>query len=551
LIYLAASGDPDYYRLWIETAEQLRIDAYLEEAADSHTLARNSTRGGWVALIIVKPGHDPDSLENTVRSAQQAGASVVTVADEQEFSIRCEGCIHIPLSRPEAIAALLSKEAQSPWFVPLSAGDLVSPVLGRVLSVAKNRNPDARIFFWDEDCIDQAGLRSRPWLKPKWNDLYFLVRRGLGGSAAYHFENLASLRGPFVADCNTPDWEAELELRLVTANGETALPVHVPLILSHRPSTTSSARSWPDLLDRHWPTSVALSNGSGKDEPAHLRLPEPQVWPTVSIIVPTRDHLDLLRTCMSGIEKLAYKGELEIIIADNESREPETLEFFGEQTARGVRVLPCPGPFNFAAMNNRAAREARGSVLCLLNNDVEMTHVDWLAQMVTHAVQPGAGAVGALLLYPDKSVQHCGVAIGIGGAAGHVYRGIRLDDEGNRFTHICTRRVTAVTAACLVVSRAAFESVGGLDEENFAVAFNDVDFCLKLDAAGFRNVLVAEAQLIHHESKSRGSDLSRINKDRYLAELARLKSRWHTGSFVDPFHSPLLSRESEEFILAL
>jgi len=548
MLFLAAAEHPNYYRLWIETTEQARIEAYLKHASCRLARVSNSLPNSWVALLICRSGDDLHQIETTVKSAQQARARIVVVGDELTLE-QWENCFQIPLSQSEALADLLS-EVGGRWLVPLSAGDLVSPALGEILSATTEASPATKIVYWDEDYVDANGIRSRPWLKPSWDELYFLGRDGVSRAAAYDLNIVLSLDGGFVSNVNTLEWQAELAVRLVAANRENSIPLHVPLILSHRTRATASQRGWPEFVKRHWPEPLVLCEPGG-GRPAHLHLPEPQAWPRVSIIVPTRDRLDLLQNCLAGIYGLAYKGEVEVIIADNDSCEPETFQFFAEQMDRGVRVVPCPGPFNFASINNRAAREATGSIVCLLNNDVQVLDGHWLARMVIHAIRPGVGAVGALLLYPDQTVQHCGVAIGIGGAAGHVYRGIGLNEEGNRFTHLCTRQVSAVTAACLVVSRSVFDQVGGLDEELFAVAFNDVDFCLKLKAAGFKNVFVAEAQLVHHESKSRGDDMSPANKERYVAELARLKSRWHTDQAIDLFHNPLLSREGEEFILAL
>lgn len=201
-------------------------------------------------------------------------------------------------------------------------------------------------------------------------------------------------------------------------------------------------------------------------------------------------------------------------------------------------------------MINRAAKRATGELLCLLNNDIEMHDGDWLEAMVRHAIRPGVGAVGALLQYADGTVQHAGVSIGTGNAAGHAYRGTPIAATGHRDMHRLTRRVSAVTAACLVVRKDAFLEVGGLDESAFRVAFNDVDLCLKLLKNGYCNIFAGDAHLTHHESKSRGSDFSGENYSRYMEELAHLQERWGTKEFVDPYHHPLALRSSEKFVLA-
>jgi GT2 family glycosyltransferase len=199
---------------------------------------------------------------------------------------------------------------------------------------------------------------------------------------------------------------------------------------------------------------------------------------------------------------------------------------------------------------NGAARSARGNFLCLLNNDIEMVGSGWLDAMMRHARRPGTGAVGALLLYPDHTIQHAGVAIGVGGAAGHVHRGVGLNEVGHHNLHRLSRYMSAVTAACLLLSKDAYQAVGGMDEENFAVAFNDVDLCLKLGKAGYRNIFAADAQLIHHESKSRGNDMLPANYARFQRELHALQERWGTIYANDPFHHPLLLRSAEVYALA-
>jgi GT2 family glycosyltransferase len=228
------------------------------------------------------------------------------------------------------------------------------------------------------------------------------------------------------------------------------------------------------------------------------------------------------------------------------------LQLLADQAKSASKhVLRLPGPFNFSRLNNEAVRVAKGELLCFLNNDIEPLDGSWLTNLVTRAVEPDVGAVGAMLLYPDGSIQHAGVAIGIGGAAGHVQKGVMPDSTRGDFRYFATRRVSAVTAACLVVSRDKFLSVGGFDEQAFPVAFNDVDFCLKLNSRRLRNMFVAESRLIHHESKSRGQDDNPEKRERFARELRQLQQRWETQTYTDPWYSPLLSRASERCLLQI
>jgi len=243
---------------------------------------------------------------------------------------------------------------------------------------------------------------------------------------------------------------------------------------------------------------------------------------------------------------------MELIIIDNRSSDPRTLSFLAElQRHPLARVIAYPDHYNFSALNNLAAQQARGPLLCLLNNDTEVLDPQWLKEMVRYSVRPEIGAVGAKLLYADGTIQHAGVAIGIGGAAGHSHRNLPNSEPGYfRQAHVA-QYVSAVTAACLVVEKRKYHEVGGLDETNLQVAFNDVDFCLKLQARGYRNIYVPHAVLLHHESKSRGSDAAPQNIARYTKELQTLQQRWNTEGYSDPVHNPNLDRSSERFIVGL
>jgi GT2 family glycosyltransferase len=210
-----------------------------------------------------------------------------------------------------------------------------------------------------------------------------------------------------------------------------------------------------------------------------------------------------------------------------------------------------PGPFNYSTLNNAAVEHATGELLCFLNNDVEIMDGDWLAVLAQHAVKPDIGAVGARLLYPDGSIQHAGVFTGIGGGAGHAHRYQKADTEGYFSRARLPQRVSAVTAACMVVEKRKFLAVGGFDEVRFPVAFNDVDLCMKLNSRGWQSFYEPRATLIHHESKTRGADRSKEKRARFARELATLKQVWGTDKACDPYHHPSLSPFCEEFLVRL
>ena len=269
---------------------------------------------------------------------------------------------------------------------------------------------------------------------------------------------------------------------------------------------------------------------------ARLVHPLPEPAPLASLIVPTRDRLDLLRPCIEGLLGTDWPA-LELLVCDNGSREPDTLAYFRDLEARGrARVVACPGPFNFAAMNNRAAALARGRLLVFVNNDVTVREPDWLERMAREALRPEIGAVGAKLIDGTGRIQHGGIVLGTGGLVTHAYRHFAGDAPGHLGGLLATRAVSAVTAACLVVEADKFRAVGGFDAETFAVDFNDVDLCLRLNATGRRTLLVPGAVLVHDEGLSRR--WTPEARARHAREVAALKRRWGPLLAQDPHYHP-------------
>jgi len=441
-------------------------------------------------------------------------------------SLRGQDVIVLPLGTAE-VPDLLAAAAQikwnpSPWIMPLTAGDILAPD-----AIAAYRSAAIRavgsIVYADDDIVDSRGRRTAPHFKPAWNAELFrhfdyltaacIIRTGQ--------DNLAGLSGS--------GWAAELVASALKRKGGENAPMRLPHILHHRRS-----RPTPRISAVFEPHLVTL--------------------PKVSIIVPTRNRLDLLRTCLEGVERTDYP-DLEVIVVDNGSDDPATLDYLASLNPAHYRVLRAPGPFNFSTLNNRAAEIATGELLCLLNNDIEVLTPDWLMIMVQQALRPEVGAVGARLLYPDGRIQHAGVVMGICGGAAHAHRLLHPDEEGYFRRHALPQFVSAVTAACLVVRRKSFEEIGGLDEENFAVAFNDVDLCMRLNAQGWQSLYEPRATLIHHESVSRGFDRDPVGAARFAGELSALKAAWRTGmelgKEVDPYHHPQLNRFSEHFVIRL
>lgn len=322
-------------------------------------------------------------------------------------------------------------------------------------------------------------------------------------------------------------------------------PVHVPLFLAELP--------WPDVAALRAPltaaardhlaargVAAALAPGAGALLPA-LQIGRPLGDEKISVLIPTRDRADLLRVALESLSRTLEPGRCEILIIDNESVEAETRALFAELARRGGRIIPAPGPFNFSRLINLGAAAARGDHLLLLNNDVEARRPGWLEEMHSRLREPDVGAVGAGLLWPSGVVQHGGVVLGPKFAAVHAFND-RIDtDPGYGDLMAVAHECSAVTAACLLTPRALFEAVGGFDEQNFPVNFNDVDYCLKLRALGRRIIQTPRARLIHRESASRGRDRRPDQAERFQRELRLLRARWGEVIAADPFYNPQLA----------
>ncbi|WP_338503355.1 glycosyltransferase family 2 protein [Sphingomonas kaistensis] len=403
------------------------------------------------------------------------------------------------------------------WLCALSPGDLLSSRAAEAYGAFGRGRHEATVLYGDDDLTDSRGRRHSPHFKPDWNAELFAHHDYLSGSCL-----LRVGRGD-LADLPKEGWEKALLTRLLRS-GEA--PAHVSQITHHR--RARPAATVP--IER-------LQFATAKR-------------PKVSIIIPTRDQADLLSMCLEGVRAVDY-GEVEITIVDNGSEAADALALLREAEQHGANVLRLPGPFNFSALNNQAVSRTTGDLICFLNNDVEMPATDWLETLAVQAMRTDVGAVGPRLLYPDGTIQHAGVVIGMGEAAGHAHRGEQPDGPGYFDRARLPQYVSAVTAACLVVSRAKFDAVGMFDEKAFPVAFNDVDLCLKLNQRGWQSLYEPRATLVHHESKSRGQDRDAEGRVRFARELTALQARWLTDKVRDPFHHRHLSRATTSFILDL
>jgi GT2 family glycosyltransferase len=272
----------------------------------------------------------------------------------------------------------------------------------------------------------------------------------------------------------------------------------------------------------------------------------------VSLIIPTRNSHGVLRVCIDSIREKTTYSNYEIIVVDNGSDDPESLYYFRELEYHGIaRILRYDKPFNYSAINNFAVAHARGELVGLINNDMEVISPGWLDEIVSLALLPGTGCVGAKLYYPNETIQHAGVILGLGGVAGHSHKHAPRIRRGYFGRLHLVQNISAVTAACLIVRKSIYEEVGGLDADNLAVAFNDVDFCLRVTQAGYTNAWTPHAELYHHESLSRGAEDSPEKQKRFEGEVLYMKARWGDKLMRDPYYSPNLTLRREDFSIGL
>jgi GT2 family glycosyltransferase len=407
------------------------------------------------------------------------------------------------------------------------------------------QNRDADIFYSDEDKLDARGKRFDPHFKPDWSPELFYGQNYLNHLTAYKRAAIERVGGFRAGYEGSQDYD--LALRVIASTKGPI--VHIPYILYHDHAATMSSANLGQATAAARRALVEHFASFGKSVEIedvmaafhHVVRPDPVSWPRISVVIPTRDFPDILQAAIDGLlTQTDYPG-LEIIIADNDSCEPGTLAYFAEVGKRGIKVVRCPGPFNYSDINNRAIAQSSGELVLLLNNDVSMIDPRWLKEMARYFSDPTIGIVGAKLLYPDGTLQHAGVVLGIGGVAEHRYLGSPGSEKGAFGRLALPQDVSCVTAACLLIRRSVFDQVGGLDRDNLPVAFNDVDLCLRVKESGYRIIWTPYAVLHHHESKSRGSDQTAEKKRRFQREVNFMTAKWGEKLLSDPFFNPNLS----------
>jgi GT2 family glycosyltransferase len=529
-----AAGDLPRYREWADRRQAQRLAApvvggdqisvvLVVEQADPAWLwrclaslaAQRAAR--WRLLVAVVGTPDPTAraaLDEAIADLGEGRAEVRGFADSTPPA--------------EAVAALLAADGSAAVAL-LGPDDQLAPDALALLGAAL---AGADLAYADEDRVDAGGLVSDPVLKPDWSPELCLSWGYVGRPLLVRRDALDAAGG--VRPVAGGDWEHDLVLRVAERAGRVA---HVAEVLCHRRLGAAAGAGGPGAvaaaLERHG-ARAAVDPG-----------PLPGTWrvrrrpagrPSVSAVVPFRDAPRLLRACVDSVTDTAGDADLELVLVDNGSVEPETRTLLDRLARRpGVVVLHDPRPFNWAALNNAAVGAATGEVLLFLNNDIEARRTGWLEPLCAQALRPEVGVVGARLLYPSGRVQHAGMVLGLAGAAGHVLAGLAGDRPGYLGMAVLARDCSAVTGACMAVRREVFGALGGFDE-SLGLDLNDVDLCLRAAKEGLRVVYEPAAELVHHESPSRGTSGSTDDQLRFL-------ERWGDEVVAgDPFLNANLTR---------
>ncbi len=429
------------------------------------------------------------------------------------------------------------------------------------------KKPYANLIYSDEDKIDDNGARSCPHFKPAFNLDLLLSYNFISHLGVYRRDVITKIGG-FRAGLEGSQ-DHDLALRTVLESSSDQI-VHIPRVLYHWRAHPESTASTPDSKD--YTTESGLKavqhyldkqhERGGVEATARVQAKNrfycqwqmPKEQPSVELIIPTRDQAEVLKLAINSIISKTDYQDYTITIVDNQSTQSSTRKLFEKITAKHpekIKIIKYNKKFNYSAINNFAVARSRADIIVLVNNDVEVISKNWLSEMVSHASRPDVGCVGAKLYYSNGTIQHGGVIIGIGQVAGHAHKYFPGDSPGYVDRLQYAQQVTAVTAACLAIRRNIYNNVGGLNEQDLTIAFNDIDFCLRVHARGFRNIFAPKAELYHHESISRGSEDSPEKQKRFKREIDYMLRQYDIQDNEelpsDIFYNPNLTKIHENF----
>lgn len=451
--------------------------------------------------------------------------------------------------------------ARGDYLALLDHDDELHPHAIAIVIDALRRQPQWQMIYTDEDKIDVEGQRYDPYFKPDWNPDLLCGQNCVSHLGIYSRALVNALGGFRAGFEGSQDWDLALRCSERLRADQIG---HIPVVLYHWRAVAGSTALGVDhkgyahdagrrALCEHFSrcnVAAQVREIEGMLGAFRVRHPLPELAPQITIIVPTRDRVDLLQRCVESILRLTTYPNYRIVVIDNQSVEPATRDYLASLAGQSrLQVRKHDQPFNFSRINNEAVGSCCSELVCLLNNDIEVISPDWLEEMASHAMRPHIGAVGAMLYYPNDTIQHAGVVVGVHGVAAHPYCGMPRGYPGQMARARLVQNMSAVTAACLMVRREVYQQIGGLDDA-LQVAFNDVDFCLRLQAAGYTNLWTPFAELYHHESASRGHEDTPVKRARFNREVEFMKSRWQHQLERDRAYNPNLTLSGEPFTLA-
>ena len=566
------SKESQNYKDWIEKVEPLNHPGPNELKALEANIERP-----LISVIFPTFNTDTDLLEKAIQSVVDQSYShwQLCISDDGSGSVATLNAIRGWLERDERIVAYFQKTscgiamntnsalalAEGQFCVLLDHDDLLSQ--HALFEVAKRvvNQKELKLIYSDEDKINGNGERVDPHFKPDWNPDLLLSQNYICHLAAIRRDVIEQVGGCRSGFEGAQDHDLLLRVTHSLSDFEIA---HISQVLYHWRMTVDSTAATSDAKSYSSNSGIAAVSDylSGVQSTAKVvagKFPNtyrikwglPEVAPKVSIIIPTRDGLDILSQCIGSVLERTDYPNYEIVVVDNDSADTATLAYLEAlQTEDNIRVLKYNGTFNYSAINNYAVERVEGSVITLMNNDIEVISEEWLSEMVSHALRPDIGCVGAKLLYKNNMIQHAGVILGIGGVAGHAHKYFDAESEGYFSRLHLVQNLSAVTAACLCVEKNIYEKAGGLNEKDLKVAFNDVDFCLRVRAMNLMNVWSPYALLYHHESVSRGHDNTEEKQIRFNKEAMYMQKKWGDLLISDPAYNKNLTRVREDFSLA-
>lgn len=560
------------YSSWLERNEKLKLQRFLRN--------KKQVQNNQIGFSIVLPAYNTqlEHLKTCIKSVinqthDNWQLCIVDDASPEKSHIKflkniCEKDTRIQFKQRDQNGHIsaASNDAlamcENEYTLLLDHDDTLCVYTLEMFAISIADNPKAQMWYADEDKIDESNFRFMPHFKTDWNPDLLYSQNYIGHPVVFNTERLKNIGGFRVGFEGSQDHD--LLLRYTNSLSSDQI-IHLPWILYHWRATATSTALNSNTKDYTNESGIKALTDFFESKNKNVKIhagtypntyrcewPIPDNAPLVSLLIPTRDGYEILKNAITSILEKTNYTNYEIIILDNQTSCSNTLEYFKEleKNQSNIRILNWNYPFNYSAINNFGAKEAYGEIIGLINNDIEIISPNWLTEMVSHAIRPDIGCVGAKLYYSNDKIQHAGVILGIGGVAGHAHKYFDKSHHGYFSRLHLTQNYSAVTAACLIVRKKNFFDVGGLDEQNLTVAFNDIDFCLKVQKAGYRNLFTPWAELYHHESISRGHEDTPEKVARFNREVGFMKQNWSKYLKNDPYYNRNLTLEHENFGLS-